>query len=147
MERKEILEKIEQVLERNIAELNRALDDYDAASNLDEGDTMDPEDLSQQSEGREMKMRMQLQIDQAQAQLNRLHDLANKSTSTAEAGAIIKTTKNQIFIGVSFSTIHSDGKDIIGITQESPAYAELRGKGRGDTFKLGKEEYTIEAIQ
>lgn len=147
MERKEILEKIEKALERNIAELNLALDDYEAASNLDEGDTMDPEDLSQQSDSREMKMRMQLQIDQAQAQLNRLRDLANKTNTTAEAGSIVKTKKNQIFIGVSFSTLHIDGKDIIGITQESPAYAAIRGKGKGDTFKLGKDEYTIEAIQ
>ena len=147
MERKEILEKIEKALERNIAELNLALDDYEAASNLDEGDTMDPEDLSQQSDSREMKMRMQLQIDQAQAQLNRLRDLANKTNTTAEAGSIVKTKKNQIFIGVSFSTLHIDGKDIIAITQESPAYAAIRGKGKRDTFKLGKDEYTIEAIQ
>lgn len=146
MERKEILEKIEQALERNMAELNQALNDYESASNLDEGDTTDPEDLSQQAEQKEMQMRMRIQIDQVRAQLNRLKDLAGKSTNSAEAGAIVKTKKNLIFIGVAFSTLHSDGKDVIGITTESPAYATLRGKSKGDTFILGKDEYTIEGI-
>jgi hypothetical protein len=147
MERKEILEKIEQALERNLAELNRALDDYESASNIDEGDTMDPEDLSQQTEYKEMQMRMRVQIDQTQAQLNRLKELAGKATNTAEAGAIVRTSKNDIFIGVSFAPFRVDDKELIGITTETPVYASLRGKGKGDTFKLGKEEYTIESIQ
>ena len=147
MERKEILEKIEQALERNLHELNHALNDYEAASNLDEGDTMDPEDLSQQTEYKEMQMRMRVQIDQTKAQIDRLKELSGKSTTTAENGAIVVTRKNEIFIGVSFATLHIDGKEVVGITTESPVYASLRGKSKGDTFKLGKEEYTIEAIQ
>ena len=146
MNRKDILDKIRISLGKNLAELTQALNDYESASNMDEGDTMDPEDFSQQAEFKEMQMRMQIQLDQVHAQLERLDELADKKVNAVEAGAIIETQQNMIFIGVSFPTIALDGKELLGITTETPIYASLKGKAKGDSFKLGKEEYTIQAI-
>jgi hypothetical protein len=146
MNRKDILDKIQHSLEKNLAELNQAVNDYESASNIDEGDALDPEDFSQQSEFKEMQMRMQIQLDQVNAQLERLEELANKKVSAIEAGAIVETKQNLIFIGVSFPAITVDGKELLGITTETPIYASLKGKAKGDTIKLGKEELTIMAI-
>jgi len=146
MNRKDILDKIKDSLEKNMAELTQALNDYESASNFDEGDTLDPEDFSQQAEFKEMQMRMQIQLDQVNAQLERLEDLSGKKVSIIEAGAIVETQQNMIFIGVSFPTIALDGKELLGITTETPIYASLKGKAKGDSIKLGKEEYIIQAI-
>ena len=146
MERKEILEKIEQALERNLQELNHALNDYESASNLDEGDTTDPEDLSQQTEYKEMQMRMQVQLDQATSNLIRLRDLAVKDHKQAEAGALLDTDKGWFFLGVSLASMNVDGSELLGISSESPAYSAIKGKKAGESFTLGKNNYTIREI-
>src|SRR6188768_3371337 len=107
MNREAILDKIRQSMENNRGELTQALNDYESASNIDEGDTLDPEDFSQQTEFKEMQMRIHL--DQVNAQLSRLDELAHKKVSTIEEGAIVETQKNMIFIGVSFPIITLDG--------------------------------------
>ena len=146
MKRKDIMDKIRQSMENNRGELTQALNDYESASNIDQGDTLDPEDFSQQTEFKEMQMRMKIHLDQVNAQLSRLDELAHKKVSTIEEGAIVETQKNMIFIGVSFPIITLDGKELLGITTETPIYASLKGKGQGDHIKLGKEEYSILAI-
>jgi hypothetical protein len=146
MNREVILDKIRQSMDNNQGELTQALNDYESASNIDEGDTLDPEDFSQQTEFKEMQMRMKIHLDQLKAQIARLEELANKKVNTIEAGAIIETPKNLIFIGVSFPTIALDGKELLGITTETPIYASLKGKAKGDSIILGKDEYSIIAI-
>jgi len=146
MNRKDILDKIQHNLERNLAELTQALNDYESASNIDEADTLDPEDLSQQTEFKEMQMRMKIHLEQVNAQLSRLQELSNKNVSTVEAGAIVETNHNFLFIGVSCPSIPMDGKEILGISTETPIYASIKGKMKGDSFKMGKEEYSINNI-
>lgn len=141
-----VLDAIKQKLEDNIAELEIALGDYAAASNMDEGDTVDPDDFSKQTEYKEMQMRMQVQLDTARSQVVRLNDLSSKSHAVAEAGALVETNKNILFLGLSFSGFSLDGKEFIGVSVESPAYNTIRGKTVGDQFQLGKEEYTIKNI-
>lgn len=146
MNRKDILDKIQQNLERNLSELTQALNDYESASNIDESDTLDPEDLSQQTEFKEMQMRMKFHLEQAKAQLTRLQELSNKKVNSVEAGAIVETDNNLFFIGVSCPAIPMDGKEILGISMETPIYASIRGKAKGDSFKMGKDEHSITAI-
>jgi len=146
MNRKDILDLIRRSLESNLAELTQALNDYESASNIDEGDTLDPEDFSQQAEFKEMQLRMKIQLDQANAQLEHLEELAHKNVNIIEPGAILETQHNIIFIGVSFPVIHLDGKELLGITTETPIYASLKGKTIGESFAMGKGEFAIQAI-
>lgn len=143
MTKKRILDIIEEQLENNINQLTQSLESFKSASNLDEGDTIDPDDMSKQSEYKEMQMRMQIQLDQANSHLTRLHELAAKDHSITEIGALVETNAHYLFIGVSLANMHVDGKELLGISPESPAYLSIKGKGPGDTFQLGKEEYSI----
>jgi hypothetical protein len=143
MEKKQILQLIEQKLESNIVELTQALESYAEAANLDEGDTIDPEDFSRQTDSREMTMRMQLQLDQAQTQLAQLHELSGKHTHSVEVGALVETAKYWLYIGISFSAMQTDGKELIGISSESPLFITIHGMHVGEKFLLGKEEHEI----
>ena len=146
MEKQNILQQIEQTLRNNITELTNALNDYEAGSNLDEGDTIDPEDYSQQSEAREMKMQMQIQLDQAQNQLTRLQGFSQKESTQVEPGALITTDKNLFFVGLSLPSMSIDDKDLYCISTESPAYSAVRGKSAGDHFDIGKDTHTILSV-
>lgn len=146
MNRTEILRSIRTMLERNITEITQTLDTYRSSSDIDETDTHDPEDFSQQTESRDMVRLVQQQLDNAQAHLSRLENLADKNAETVEPGAIVKTDKNVFFIGVSFPSITEGEHEILGISPESPAYNTMRGKTKGDSFKLGNHEYTITGI-
>lgn len=146
MIKQSILQQIEQTLRNNINEITNALNDYEASANLDEGDTMDPEDYSQQSEARELKMQMQIQLDQARNQLTRLQGFSQKESTQAEPGALVTTDKNLFFVGLSLSSMGIDGKDLYCISTESPAYTAVRGKSAGDHFDIGKETHTILSV-
>lgn len=146
MEKKQILDLIGQSLQDNIRELTNALNDYEAGSNLDEGDTIDPEDYSQQAEQREMQMQMQLQLDQARSQLTKLQSYMGKTSTVVEPGALVETDKNVFFIGLSMASVQADDKEVYGVSVDSPAYAAIRGKQEGEDFILGNETHTIRSV-
>ena len=146
MNKTNILSRIATQLEANISELAESLASYEAASNMDEGDTVDPDDFSKQTEYKEMQMRMQVQLDHAKGNLVRLNDLASKDHSQAEIGSLLKTDKGWFFLGLSLASMNIDGMELLGISQESPAYATIRGKQVGDSFMLGKNTYTIKEV-
>ena len=146
MKKKEILQLIREKLENNIHELNSSLDALKSASDIDEGDTRDPEDFSQQSESRDKEMAMQIQLDAAHAQLSKLDDFSEKMAGTAEAGALIETDRNWFFMGISFSPIGIDGKELYGVSPDSPAFNAMRGMAKGDKFTIGNHEHTIKNI-
>ena len=146
MNKEEVLQIITRQLESNIKEITNSLEDYKAASNLDEGDTMDPEDFSQQSEQKEMQYQMQIQLDNARAGLSRLKEFSGKQFSVAKSGALVETDKNWILLGVPIPSLKVGDKELLGISPESPAYHVLNGKTKGDSFTLGKNSYTIIAI-
>jgi len=143
MNKEEVLQAISKHMESNIKDLNQSLADYEDASNLDESDTIDPEDFSQQSEGKEMQYQVKSQLDRAHSGLSQLKEFSGKSYTVAKSGALIETDKNWFLLGISFPALKVDGKELLGISPESPAFNVLNGKSKGESFTLGKNNYTI----
>ena len=146
MNKEEVLQLITRQVENNINEINNSLEDYKAASNIDEGDTVDPEDYSQQAEKREMQYQMQIRLDNAKAGLIRLNEFSGRSFSVAAIGALVETDKNWFLLGISVPSLHVGNKELLGISPESPAFSIITGKSKGDSFELGKNTYTILGI-
>lgn len=57
MKREEILDKIIEEQQRVIDNLQQSVDRYKTASDLDEDDTSDPDDLARQTEAKDMQLR------------------------------------------------------------------------------------------
>jgi len=146
MKKDEILQLVAQEMEKNITEMRNSLHDYEEASNIDEGDTVDPENFSQQSENKEMQYVMQAKLDGALATLEQLQEFSGKSFSTAKSGALIETDKNYFLLGISFPAVKVGNKELLGISNESPAFNVINGMSVNDTFKLGTNTFTIKAI-
>lgn len=143
MQKTEILQQIREKLEDNIRELTNSLETQRSASNIDEGDTKDPEDFSQQSESRDMEMALQIQLDSAQAQLNRLEEFSGRKSNGTESGALVETDKNWFYMGISFSPMKVGDKELYGVSPDSPAYNSIKGKSSGDRFTIGNNEHRI----
>jgi hypothetical protein len=146
MEKSDIINLISEHLENNINELSKSLEDYRSGSDLDESDTRDMEDFSQQSEQKEMQYQMQIQLDHVQSNLIRLNDLAKGDFSVAKPGAIVDTDKNLFLLGISVPPMPVGDKELIGLSPESPAFGIINGKSAGDHFELGNNTYTIKNI-
>lgn len=146
MEKKNVLKAIQKLLKENINQLNVSLESFEAAANLDEGDTMDPDDYSKQSEYKEMQMQMQVQLDMAVAHLDKLDTLSDASHETAETGALVETDTYIFFLGIPFPKTQFEGKELLGVSTETPAFVAIRGKSKGESFQLGNEEHVIVSI-
>lgn len=146
MDRSKIIELVQRQLETNIEEINQALENYRSASDLDESDTRDMEDFSQQSENKELQLQMELQLENAKDQLVRLQEFSEETTESAGVGSIIETDKNWFILGLSLSSIPVGGKELIGISVESPAFAIINDKTKGDSLSLGNNTHTILGI-
>jgi hypothetical protein len=146
MNKQEIISQMAAQLEANMHELTASLESYEEASNRDEGDTIDPDDVSKQAEYKEMQRRMQIQYDQVKSDLIRLRDLSVKDHTQAEAGALLETDRGWFFLGIPLAAIDVNGKELLGVSVESPAYATIKGMKAGDAFMLGKNEFVIQGI-
>lgn len=129
-----------------INELRRSMESYKDYSDLDEGDTLDPEDFSQQTVAKEAQMRLQQQLNRAQKDLDILDRYAGESFDQVQAGALVETDSHWFLTGISLGGYESTKTDIHCISTGSPAFETLLGKKTGDHFRLGNKEYLIKAI-
>lgn len=110
---------------------------------IDETDTIDPEDLSHQTEAGEMKLLFEKQLFRAEDELEHLKNLNIEKKKFVEAGAYVSTEKFHFFVGHATMPFDFEGKHIIGISVDSPIFLTMKGKHSGDSFSHAGNEYTI----
>ena len=146
MKRKEVYSLLVEEQKQTISALENAMNLLDSDVDIDESGTLDPDDYSHQSESKDMYLRTKVQLDQAISDLESLKNLANHVSSKIEQGAVIETEDAIFFFGTATTTVLLDGKQILGVSPEAPAFNELIGKQTGDHFVLGNKEYKILSI-
>lgn len=146
MNKTAIFNKIVEQEELYIEKLKQTLEQYRRASDLDEEGTMDRQDMSQANEAKDMQMRLRVQLDKANNDLAELKNVGSKEYEKVEAGAMVTTGKAYFFVGVSLHALNVNGKDVHGVSAESPAFKTMYGKTKGETFELGDTTYNIEEV-
>ncbi len=135
----EIQQNIVKELEENKVSKHSLVD-------LDEGDTIDPEDTARQYEFGEMEQMIKVQLNKAQRNLEKLETIDFGPKSTVTSGAFVETDKFNFFIGFSTIPFDCDGVHVVGISQESPIYPIMANKKAGDKFSFCGNNYTIQNI-
>lgn len=144
---KEILKsKLYKVQENIIHELEEKVNLSHSVVDLDEDNTLDPEDYSHQYESGEMESLFKVQLANAKMDYSRLKNIDFSPKDCVCDGAFVQTNKFNFFIG--FSTVPFDVEDthIIGISHGSPIFKIMDGKKKGDTFSFHEINYNIENI-
>lgn len=129
-----------------IAGLTESLETFRSGADLDEDNTIDSEDISRQEEATEMAQRIQLQLDQAQADLERLHLLSTDACEVADLGALVITDTHNFYISTAAKSLQFEEHLIQPISDKSPIYEAMYEKKAGESFTAGEHSYKITAI-
>ncbi|GAB3715454.1 hypothetical protein [Flavobacterium koreense] len=146
MNKNEIIKSI--INEQNvvISTIENSVSRYKNASDIDENDSIDPEDFSHQDEAKEMQLRYEQILVQAKNNLDFLETYKNKETTKIELGSLVETEDLYIFIGISLQQFMLNGKNVIAISEEAPIYNSIKEKTIGEKITIGTIENTIISI-
>jgi hypothetical protein len=126
-----------------IRAIQEKIESSNTMSDIDETDTLDPEDFSHQTEAGELKIVFEQKLKKAQADLEVLRKIDFSPKKTAESGALITTEHFHFFLGFASIPFDFENKKIVGISIESPIYSFMKGKVKGDTFSYSSNNYQI----
>ncbi|TNE75777.1 MAG: hypothetical protein EP333_03690 [Bacteroidetes bacterium] len=132
--------------EQVINELNEKINYTHSMVDIDESDTIDPEDRSHQYESGEMEQLIRTQLQKAKIDLEHLRSIDFDAKSKVEAGAFVQTEKFNFVIGFPVVPFDLEGMHIVGVSEASPIFPFMSGKTTGDSFEFGGKTYTIKAI-
>lgn len=148
MNKANILAQIIDEQKKIVESMETSQEEYREESDLDEGGgSIDPEDLSNQTNAKEMQMRMSVLLEKAKSELDRLQQFEGVEKDEVSPGALVDTGEKLFFIGSGIANMQIKEKELLGVSIEAPAYRTMQGKKAGDTFALGNENYTIISIQ
>ena len=146
MDKSKILTEIAAALQEHIRHIEASVTRYKLASDIDDDDTMDPEDLSRQAEASDMQLRFEQLLLQAKEQEFFIMDHDDENHDSIVPGALIETDSHYIYIGISVPSFQLEDKTVLTISEKAPAYLSMRGKKPGDTLELGEHYYKIVSI-
>jgi hypothetical protein len=146
MSKNEVVSKIIEEQKTVIANLENSVSRYRTASDIDEHDSIDPEDFSHQEEAKDMQLRYEQMAIQAKTNLDILESYKNKNCATLVAGALVETEDLYLFIGISTPQFILNDKNVITISEQAPIYSFLKEKVVGEKITIGKIENTILSI-
>ncbi len=133
--------------ENIIAELKEELATKKGSSDLDENDTLDPEDYSTQTVSNVMVDLLKEQVAKTKKDLERIQQIDFSLKEEATVGALVTTDMFNFFLGVATVPFLYEHKQIVGVSVSAPIFVNIKGKKVGDTFTFSGHLYTIHSIQ
>lgn len=146
MKKESILKHLISEQKQVIEDLKTEIDNRRSAADIDEEDTIDDDDFAQQEVNKDFVRRFRDQLDVAQSDLATLKSFIHKESNKIEPGALVDTDNFCIVVGVSVKNSKYDGKKVICMSEEAPAYEKNKNKKEGDELELGQKMVTIKNI-
>lgn len=147
MNKIKILEQIVKEQSKTLANLTASIQKYKSASDMDEDNTLDPEDYSHQGEAREMKMRMEQLLLKESKNLELIEKCLSIENEEVAFGALLDLDSKYLFVGVSIHPFSFEGKEVYSISTEAPIFQLIKGKKVNELIELGTNSYTIKSIK
>ena len=147
MDKKEIISHIIEEHQKTIENLENSIHKYKQASDIDEDNTLDPEDYSHQNEAEEIKHRFEQMVIQEKKNMEILVNFIDKSCQSVEPGAFVDLGELYLFMGISIHPFTINDINVHTISEDAPIYSLLKGKTIGDEIVLGTSTYSIKNIQ
>lgn len=138
----EIIEKQKAVIQNLLATIK----EYRTAADMDEESTHDAEDYSHVSQAKDMQLRYEKMLAEAEQNLAFLEIEKKMSHPEIENGAVIETDKNILFVGIAVPAFQLGDKDVISFSEEAPIFGKLKRKKVGETVKIGDKTHEILAF-
>lgn len=146
MKKEAIKKKMIELQNSIIRELQEKVEYSHSMVDIDEGDTIDPEDHSNQWLSGEVEQLMKVQLNKAKGNLVKLNTVNFSPKTRVAPGALVETEKFNFFVGFSMIPFECEGLSIVGISEDSPIYSIMANKKKGDQFSFCGNHYTIKNI-
>lgn len=146
MKKTAIIDAIIKEQQKVIIDLEKAKEIYRKSSDIDEEDTIDPEDLSHQAEAKEMQMNLEVKLTRQNQMITALENYKKEQVDEIQEGALVETDKLYIFVGVVAHPLEVDGKKVLTISKNAPIMEKLKGKNVDDTIEIGNDIHYIVSI-
>ena len=143
MNRKEIIKLVIEEQSTLVRSLKQSVDRYKTASDLDEESTHDPEDFSQQTQAKDMQLRFEQLLNEAQRGLDFVQKELDIQHEVIEKGCLVETDKNYLFVGLSVPVFIFEHKEVVSFSDQAPVFQSIKGKGKGASVEVGNERLKI----
>lgn len=139
----QLIDQQEQAIKELEIAYKRQMEDAD----LDETNTIDDDDYSQQSAGMDLVSFYQDQRQIAERNIANLKQYQFMSNNKVGEGALVTTNDKKYLFGAPFKNLKYGDTEVIGISVDSPAYKNNEGKVVDQMLKLGEHEKQIQSIE
>lgn len=146
MNKQELKSELVQMQKSILLEFESRIASIHSLVDIDEGEVHDPEDYSHQYEAGEFEQLLKIQMNRAKTNIDLLNNIDFGPKTKAECGAVVETGAFTFFIGLATTPFHFQGRQVVGISKESPFYTVLLSKKVGDSFDYCGNHYSIDAI-
>ena len=146
MNKTELKNKLIELQKASVANLEEKINTSHSMVDVDESDTIDPEDLSHQWESAESEHIFKQQLSKAKIDLSLIEQIDFSAKSKVEPGAFVRTEQFNFIIAFATIPFDHNGDHIVGISVDSPIYREMKDLQNGQTFSVSGNTYTIEEI-
>ena len=146
MNKEALFQEMKEQKNRLILELKENVKSAKNMVDLDESDTIDPEDLSHQFEGGEIQHLFEEQLFRAEEDFLNLKHIDFSHKDRVQPGAVVYTETFNFIIGIPSMPFQFNDKQYVGISTESAIFNQMKGKQQGDEFTHASNSYTIKEI-
>jgi hypothetical protein len=144
--KKEILDAVLEELKKDAKAYQSELQTLDTNINLDENDLIEIDDISQKDQSTDISDDIQMQTANLDHTIAIVKSYQTISRNEFSPGALVETSEMYLLVGVSLPALRINNKKLIGIPEDTKIYSLLKGKKKGDRFRLGKQEYAILSV-
>lgn len=146
MNKEIIINKLFSIQDKVINDLKERISVVKVAADLDEDETIDLDEFSQQNESNEMNELLLHQLEKAEKDKLRLNSINFREKSAIELGAVVKTDQFSFVVGIATFPFNIEGNQFVGISLEAPIYSMMKGKVTGESFSFANNLYKIVSI-
>lgn len=146
MDKSKLVNTLKKMQDELISELEEKVATTNSMVDLDEGDTIDPEDFSHQSESGELNSLIKAQLVKSKLNRTELDSIDFSPKSSVEEGAVVETNLHTIVVGFPTIPFDFEGYHIVGISKDAPLYPYILGKKEGNNFSFSGRDYEIKKI-
>lgn len=141
-DRKEIIAKLNQIVEEKILQFQQLIDDLRSSNTETKSSMGDKYETSREMLQQEI-MQIQRQLAIFQEHQSHVKRLTEAFSETIKTGSVVKTTFGNFIIVSSLGEFEIEGEKFISISEQTPLAQQLLGKKAGDFFSIHQQKYQI----
>lgn len=137
------------MLELEHEELDHAIEHYEAflrESRLGEGESHTRDDYASARVNADLAHAFDHPVHEHQAKIDLIESTDFGPRTEVALGAAVKFGGKRFVVVTSTRRFTVDGKEVMGISTESPVFKAMKGLSAGDSFTLNGREITLEEV-